>query len=705
MVLSPAAAHEAEVFEAFFTLTINFITAGPLNIQKFSSQKQALILAEYGDMRLVVMDKFKKIWNALGPKQILFITALVGSFFELAMVEEPQLREAGLSLYFSTLTREFISTGSFRGVETQTIDALDKVVNERLASASLTTSAKPLALPRSLSSSGMGQAQSAESFKKYLRHILKERFEKEKDVALRNHGLNFLQDMEKIVDLFTALRVLPKAHDDDRTEARLQLMQYLKQTDRQDKYVKYIHDLCAQHEESGNNVEAGLTLLLHAGLYNWTEQPIPPAGPFTTTDLAWQRKELLYFQAIDFFERGKGWEKAIDLMEELRLQYQEVFFDYEKLSNILARQARLFHSIVSEERIYPDYFFVGFYGKGFPPDIANKQYIFKGYELEHSREFQGRIVALWPGAEILTFTEAPDDDIKESLKQYLQIYTVKPASLEEIEDKERFNQRMPPSVKKFLINNDVKWFVYSKPFRKEKQKNKENEFEDLWIRNTYFTTADILPGVRRRVEVVESRIVEVSPIQNAVNSVSAKNEELKEMILKYATRDENVNINPFSMVLNGVIDAAVSGGVSMYQKAFLTPAFAASNPDVTCLINQLKSHILYQVDILAKGLGIHANVCSTDMAGLQEQLEIKYEQIKQGVEDYRSQLPADWVVPTFELPSSVSELFDSGARTNVKASVRLEISTELDRNTTIVDSGEVPTNLKSSVKKKLATKK
>jgi len=63
------------------------------------------------------------------------------------------------------------------------------------------------------------------------------------------------------------------------------------------------------------------------------------------------------------------------------------------------------------------------------------------------------------------------------LKQYLQIYTVKPASLEEIEDKERFNQRMPPSVKKFLINNDVKWFVYSKPFRKEKQKNKENEFE------------------------------------------------------------------------------------------------------------------------------------------------------------------------------------------------------------------------------------
>jgi hypothetical protein len=39
------------------------------------------------------------------------------------------------------------------------------------------------------------------------------------------------------------------------------------------------------------------------------------------------------------------------------------------------------------------------------------------------------------------------------------------------------NERMPPSIKKFLLGNDVKVFVYSKPFRKDKQKNKENEFE------------------------------------------------------------------------------------------------------------------------------------------------------------------------------------------------------------------------------------
>jgi hypothetical protein len=65
-----------------------------------------------------------------------------------------------------------------------------------------------------------------------------------------------------------------------------------------------------------------------------------------------------------------------------------------------------------------------------------------------------------------------------SYKQHLQIYTVKAASVEEMEAKEKVvNERMPPSIKKFLLGNDVKVFVYSKPFRKDKQKNKENEFE------------------------------------------------------------------------------------------------------------------------------------------------------------------------------------------------------------------------------------
>lgn len=638
------------MFEGFFTLTINFVTASALAIEKFTPAKQEMIKKRYGDMRLPVMETFKKMWATLDAHQTKFIKALVGPFLELAMLEEPELKEAGLTLYYSTLTREFSASHSFRGVETQTIDALDKIVNERLISAPSGSRTNA-----GISSVSHFEAQQAsESFKKYFRLILKERFEMEQDEQLKKQGLVFLQDMQELLDLFTKLRVLPNdvAYADERTEATLQLMQYLKQTDRSDKYVKYVHDLCKQQEDNGNFVEAGLTLLLHADLLNWSEDKVEPMGPFKTQDYSWQRKEELFFRAVDYFDKGKMWEKAIDLMEKLRVQYQRVLFDYTKLSTILARQARFFRNIASEERFYADYFYVGYWGHGFPPNLANKQFIYRGFELEHSRDFQARISSAYPTAEILNFTEPPGDEVRNSYKQQLQIYTVKPASIEEMEGRERaVNERMPPSIKKFILYNDVNVFVYAKPFRKG-PKNKDNEFEDLWIRNTYFRTEDHFPSVRRRLQIVDTRVLEVAPVQNAVNGMSTKNDELKEIIAKYSSSNAaSLPLNPFTMVLNGVIDAAVSGGVAMYQKAFLTPQFAQANPDCADKITQLKRNIVYQVDILDVGLGIHASICSADMAGLQEQLELKFDQLKKGIAEYRASLPAG-SIPKFTLPNA-----------------------------------------------------
>ncbi len=103
------------------------------------------------------------------------------------------------------------------------------------------------------------------------------------------------------------------------------------------------------------------------------------------------------------------------------------------------------------------------------------------------------------------------------------------------------------------------------------------------------------------------------------------------------------------------------------------------------------------------------------MAGLQEQLEIKYEQLKRGVEEYRAQLPEGWVVPTFKLPSSISaDMSEDIARLSkspavAKLSTRSESTDMLDRISTD-SSGEIPTipalssspNFKGTVKAKKA---
>lgn len=60
--------------------------------------------------------------------------------------------------------------------------------------------------------------------------------------------------------------------------------------------------------------------------------------------------------------------------------------------------------------------------------------------------------------------------------------------------------------------------------------------------------------------------VEVSPLENAISVVENKNLELRTLISQYQHKQLHGNINLLSMTLNGVIDAAVNGGIARYQE-------------------------------------------------------------------------------------------------------------------------------------------
>lgn len=63
--------------------------------------------------------------------------------------------------------------------------------------------------------------------------------------------------------------------------------------------------------------------------------------------------------------------------------------------------------------------------------------------------------------------------------------------------------------------------------------------------------------------------VEVSPLENAIYVVENKTQELRTLISQYQHRQHHGNINSLSMCLNGVIDAAVNGGIARYQEVLL----------------------------------------------------------------------------------------------------------------------------------------
>jgi len=101
-----------------------------------------------------------------------------------------------------------------------------------------------------------------------------------------------------------------------------------------------------------------------------------------------------------------------------------------------------------------------------------------------------------------------------------------------------------------------------------------------------------------------------------------KNKELLEIIAKHENLKDNVS--PFTMVLKGVIDAGVNGGAKMYQDAFFSSNYLQENPDKKDSLSKLKECFDEQVEVLEKGLSIHAKICPDDMKELQEQLEVQF---------------------------------------------------------------------------------
>ena len=85
------------------------------------------------------------------------------------------------------------------------------------------------------------------------------------------------------------------------------------------------------------------------------------------------------------------WEFAIEQAKKLSLYYKDNSFNYNMLSAMHKRIAVFYSNIVEEVRASPEYFRVGFYGRGFPKFIQNSQFIYRGLEYENLQSFNERL--------------------------------------------------------------------------------------------------------------------------------------------------------------------------------------------------------------------------------------------------------------------------------------------------------------------------
>ncbi|XP_064175400.1 dedicator of cytokinesis protein 4-like isoform X3 [Anguilla rostrata] len=591
-----------KVWDSYFYLSVIFINQPCLQLEKFSPSKRKNALEKYGDMRVMMGCEVFSMWQNLGEHKLNFIPAMIGPFLEVTLVPQPDLRNVMIPIFHDMMDWEQRRSGNFKQVEAKLIDKLD-----------------------SLMSDGRGD----ETYRELFNSILLKKIERE---TWRESGVSLVATVTRLMERLLDYRDCMKVGEVDgkKIGCTVSLLNFYKtELNKEEMYIRYIHKLHDLHLKAQNYTEASFTLLLYDELLEWSDRPLREFLSYPMQS-EWQRKEYLHLSIIQNFHRGKCWENGIILCRELADQY-EAYYDYRNLSKMKMMEASLYDKIMDQQRLEPEFFRVGFYGKKFPFFLRNKEFVCRGHDYERLEAFQQRMLNEFPHAIAMQHANQPDDTIFQADAQYLQIYAVSP-----IPESQDVLQRegVPDNIKSFYKVNHIWKFRYDRPFHKG-TKDKENEFKSLWVERTTLTLVQSLPGISRWFEVEKRDVVEISPLENAMEVIENKNQQLRTLISQCQARQMN-NVNPLTMCLNGVIDAAVNGGLTRYQEAFFTKDYVASHPEDGEKIARLRELMFEQAHILEYGLAVHDKFVPQDMRPLHKKLVDQFHLMKSslGIQEF-----------------------------------------------------------------------
>jgi tetratricopeptide (TPR) repeat protein len=456
----------------------------------------------------------------------------------------------------------------------------------------------------------------------------------ESHTAIGESGTRIVKLVTRQQELLLEYRTITQQEEskENQMSCIVNVLDFYKGIDRDELYVKYLKKLCSLHEQCQNWAEAAFTLLQYSDSLEWSERPVKHIWK-KHASCRTQRalKEQLCRDAIKNFEKGKMWEKALDICKDLAKQYEEETYDYPKLADLYQKIAGYYRSIMTEVRPDAEYFRVAFWGRGFPAFLQNKIFVYRGKGYEKLPDFQTRILDQFPNAKMMTTLKTPSDEEKELGVQLLQINKVDP-----VMGVAGTKFQGKPFVQQQIINyykaNEVRRFTYSRPFTRGGV-NKENEFANLWIERTVLQTKYTFPGVLQWFVLCQpEELFELCPIDNAIETMQKANEDLRGLIMDHANPPVPPPLNPLTMKLNGTIDAAVNGGTAKYEQAFFTDEYLEDNPEHEEKVRVLKDQIANQIPLLDACIKIHDLKKTDDLQPLHDRLEGMFKTMRTQVE-------------------------------------------------------------------------
>jgi hypothetical protein len=98
------------------------------------------------------------------------------------------------------------------------------------------------------------------------------------------------------------------------------------------------------------------------------------------------------------------------------------------------------------------------------------------------------------------------------------------------------------------------------------------------------------------------------------------NKTMRDLLIEHQN-EPSLAVGQLTMKIQGVVDAAVNGGTTKYEEAFLIDEYLKMNPNDVPFVDKLKNLIADQIPILEVALSVHRMKVSSDLQPLHDRLE------------------------------------------------------------------------------------
>lgn len=543
-----------DLWRAFFDALLKLVGSDALALETFPEQKRRAVWKIAGDVRELGADLLQRSWEAIGwetsPEdkkqyglekmggfQVQYVPGLVAPIVELCLSVHEGLRSVAIEVLQTMIVSEWTLSEDLSLIQAEMIDCLDRLFKSKHLTEVV--------------------------LQKHFIQELIDLFEplaQDPDEALLNAVKNLITTIDELLDLLVAVHSTEAVGEVFHIMDTLHLMEFLKDMQKEDIYIRYVHQLVQLQADAQNFTEAGLALRLHAELYEWDPNTIvdPLVDPNFPPQSSFERKEQLYFQMIDYYENGQSWDNALGTYMELATQYEHNIFDFAKLARAQHAMAKIYESIAKGDRPNPRYFRVVYKGLGFPVGLRDKHFIFEGSPNDRLATFTDRMQQQHPSAQILTAGMEMDVE-----GQYLQIFPVSPQK--DLTHPIYQRAKVAQSIRDYYLLSRPSHFTTA-----SRRTVSESTSKEVTVEKTVYTTAESFPTILRRSEIVAVGTVTLTPLQTAIERTTRKTVELLASEKKVADGDES-NFTNLTQELMFAVDTTQESSVANYHELLPKP--------------------------------------------------------------------------------------------------------------------------------------